>query len=375
MFDFRVKENTGQARLSLMKTAHGEVETPAFICVATKGTIRSLLTKDLIELGAQILIVNAIHVYLKPGLEVIKKAGGLHRYMNWKGPLITDSGGFQVMSPQFSGIIKEEGIRFKSPYYPGKQHFITPESSMKIQEDLGADIIMAFDECPAYGENHDEHYMKSSLERTARWLKICRAAHLENSNKQALFAIVQGGSFIDLRKLSVKLTLDAGPLPGYALGGLSVGEPKEIRFRILEEVTPLLPLDKPRYLMGVGSPEDIIKGVEEGIDLFDSVYPTKNARHGSVFTHSGMRHVDSMSNYHEFQPIDPECSCYICENYSLSYVSHLFRDPATYLTGARMLIHHNLHFLLQLMRDIRKSLKENSFEQFKKEFLRSYKKP
>ncbi|MHA1143923.1 MAG: tRNA guanosine(34) transglycosylase Tgt [Candidatus Helarchaeota archaeon] len=374
MFDFLLKEKTDDARCCIMKTPHGSVETPAFICVATKGTIRSLFAKDLEELGAQLLIVNAIHVFLKPSADIIKKAGGLHEYMAWKKPLITDSGGFQVISPQFGGVVKEEGIRFKSPYYPAKHHFITPEISMQMQADLGADIVMAFDECPAYGGANDRSYMESSLERTARWLKSCREYNIKNNGRQALFGIVQGGSFLDLRKKSLELTLNAGSLPGYALGGLSVGEPQDVRFKILKEITPLLPPEKPRYLMGVGTPEDILEGVEHGIDLFDSVYPTKIARHGSVFTHEGIKHIDSMNHYNDLGPIDPECNCFICQTYSLSYACHLFRDPATYLTGARMLIYHNLHFLLKLMQDIRESIRANTFREFKAEFLKSYKK-
>lgn len=372
MFSFDVQESDALARTGIMKTAHGSVKTPAFICVATKGTVRGMFSRDLEELGAQLLIVNAVHVALKPGLEVIKDAGGLHNYMVWDRPLITDSGGFQVMSQQFGGIVKEDGIKFKSPYYPAKHQFITPTTSMQMQADLGADIIMAFDECPSYGDSHNELYMKYSLERTASWLKICRDQHLLNPSPQALFGIVQGGSFLDLRRLSVQLTLEAGPLPGYAFGGLSVGEPQDTRFRILSQVTPLLPISKPRYLMGVGTPEDILEGVENGIDLFDSVYPTKTARHGTVFTHQGLKHIDSMQKYKEFEPLDAECECHICQTYTTSYISHLFRDRATFLTGARMLIYHNLHFLLRLMEDIRKAIHDNTFDNFKKEFVKYY---
>ncbi|MHA1783915.1 MAG: tRNA guanosine(34) transglycosylase Tgt [Candidatus Helarchaeota archaeon] len=379
MYDFKVKCTDNNARTGVLKTRHGSVETPAFINVGTKGTVRGLMIKDLEEINTQILIVNAFHLYLKPGVEPIKKMGGLHEYMgNWKKPIITDSGGFQVMSKQFFKKITEDGIYFKSPYYwpdlkhkrEKGMHFLTPETAIQIQHDLNADIIMCFDECPPYGKKKGYDYMKKSLERTIRWASRCKEYHKKNESKQALFGIIQGGSFLDLRKLSLQKTLEID-FPGYALGGLSVGEPREIRNKILKECVPQLPFEKIRYLMGVGTPEDIFEGVENGLDLFDSVYPTKNARHGSAFTHEGEKTIDIINNFYSLEPIDPECDCYVCRNYTKSIISHLHKDPGQ-LIGRKLVIYHNLYFLNKLMSQIRKAINDNEYLEFKKQFLERY---
>ncbi|NHI91171.1 MAG: tRNA guanosine(34) transglycosylase Tgt [Candidatus Lokiarchaeota archaeon] len=379
MYEFNVSCMDNNARLGTMKTKHGTVETPAFINVGTKATVRGMMIKDLEEIGTQILIVNAFHLFLKPGVEPIKKGGGLHKYMgNWKRPIITDSGGFQVMSKQFFKKITEDGIYFKSPYYWPDQrhksgiHLLTPEIATQVQHDLNADIIMCFDECPPYSKKKGHDYMEQSLERTLKWAKRCKNYHIEKKSEQALFGIIQGGSYLDLRKLSLRKTLEID-FPGYAFGGLSVGEPREVRNEILKECVPLLPTDKIRYLMGVGTPEDIFEGVEHGIDLFDSVYPTKNARHGSAFTSDGEITIDTVNNFESLETIDPECDCYVCKNYSKSIISHLHKDPGQ-LIGRKLIIYHNLYFLNKLMVNIRKAIKNAEYREFKENFFKRYNK-
>jgi len=377
LIEFKIKKVLGNARTGTLKTNNGDVKTPAFINVGTKGSVRGLMIKDLEEINTQILILNAFHIYLKPGVKPVKEMGGLHKYIgNWKKPIITDSGGFQVMSPQFFNKITEEGIEFKSPYYwPDKEHLsgthlLTPEKSMEIQHDLNADIIMCFDECPPYTKKKGYDYMKESLERTLRWAERCKEYHEKKETGQALFGIIQGGSFLDLRKLSLKKTVEID-FPGYALGGLSVGEPREIRNAILKECVPLLPENKIRYLMGVGTPEDILEGVEHGIDLFDSVYPTKNARHGSAFTYDGEVTIDTVKNFDNLEPLDSECDCYVCKNYTKSIISHLHKDPGQ-LIGRKLIIYHNLYFLNKLMTDIRNAIKNSEYKDFKDDFLNRY---
>ena len=377
MIEFKIKNVLENARTGILKTRNGDVETPAFINVGTKGSVRGLMIKDLVEINTQILILNAFHLYLKPGVKPIKEMGGLHKYIgNWKKPIITDSGGFQVMSPQFFKNINEDGIHFKSPYYwPNKEHLsgthlLTPEKSMEIQHDLNADIIMCFDECPPYTKKKGHEYMQNSLERTLRWARRCKDYHEKQDTGQALFGIIQGGSFLDLRKLSLKKTLEID-FPGYALGGLSVGEPREIRNEILKVCVPLLPENKIRYLMGVGTPEDIFEGVEHGLDLFDSVYPTKNARHGSAFTHDGEVTIDTVNNFDNLETIDSECDCYVCINYTKSIISHLHKDPGQ-LIGRKLLIYHNLYFLNKLMAEIRNAINNSEYGEFKDRFLERY---
>ena len=377
MYEFELKQTDNKARLGCMKTNHGNVETPAFINVGTKATVRGLMIKDLEEINTQILIVNAFHLYLKPGVNPIKKMGGLHQYMgNWKKPIITDSGGFQVMSKQFFKKITEDGIYFKSPYYwpdqrhKGGEYLLTPEVATQVQHDLNADIIMCFDECPPYTKKKGHEYMKKSLERTLRWAKRCKRYHEKQKSNQALFGIIQGGSFLDLRKHSLEKTVEI-EFPGYALGGLSVGEPQEIRNKILKECVPMLPSGKIRYLMGVGTPEDILIGVEQGVDLFDSVYPTKNARHGSAFTQNGEITVDTVNNFESLEPIDPECDCYVCKNYTKSIISHLHKDPGQ-LIGRKLIIYHNLYFLNKLMKNIRNAITKGEYQEFKDDFLCRY---
>ncbi len=377
MIEFKIKNISENARTGILKTRNGDVDTPAFINVGTKGTVRGLMVKDLKEIDTQILILNAFHLYLKPGVKPIKEMGGLHKYIgNWKKPIITDSGGFQVMSKQFFKSINEEGIYFKSPYFwPDKEHLsgthlLTPEKSMEIQHDLNADIIMCFDECPPYSKKKGHEYMKKSLERTLRWAQRCKKYHEKENSEQALFGIIQGGSFLDLRKISLEKTVDID-FPGYALGGLSVGEPREIRNNILKECVQFLPVEKIRYLMGVGTPEDIFEGVEHGLDLFDSVYPTKNARHGSAFTHDGEITIDTVNNFDILEPIDSKCDCYVCKNYTKSIISHLHKDPGQ-LIGRKLIIYHNLYFLNNLMKDIRNAINKGEYKEFKFDFLGRY---
>ncbi|HBG5344805.1 TPA: tRNA guanosine(34) transglycosylase Tgt [Clostridioides difficile] len=353
------------ARLGRLHTPHGIIETPIFMPVGTQATVKSMTPEELKEIGSQIILSNTYHLYMRPGHELIKRAGGLHNFMNWDKPILTDSGGFQVFSLGPLRKIKEEGVEFRS-HLDGSKHFLTPEKAMEIQNALGSDIMMAFDECAPYPA--DREYVKNSLERTTRWLKRCKDAH-NNTDKQALFGIIQGGMYKDLREQSAK-EITSIDLPGYAIGGLSVGEPKPLMYDVLEHTTPLMPKDKPRYLMGVGSPDDLVEGVIRGVDMFDCVLPTRIARNGTAMTSQGKVVVRNATYAEDFTPLDPECDCYTCKNYSRAYIRHLIK--ANEILGARLITTHNLHFLLNLMKQIRQAIMEDRLLDFRNEFFAKY---
>lgn len=351
------------ARAGILHTPHGDIETPIFMPVGTLATVKTMEPKDLKEIGAQIILSNTYHLYLRPGHELVKKAGGLHSFMNWDRPILTDSGGFQVFSLGDLRKITEEGVEFRS-HIDGSKHLFTPESVMGIQNALGSDIIMAFDECIPYPATYE--YAKQSLERTTRWLKRCVKAH-KNTDKQALFGIIQGGMYLDLRTQSAEeiLSLD---LPGYAVGGLSVGEPKEEMYKVLEHTVPLMPKDKPRYLMGVGSDDALLEGVYRGIDMFDCVLPTRIARNGTAMTSHGRVVVRNASYSEDFTALDHNCDCYVCKNFTRAYLRHLVK--CNEILGSKLITYHNLYYLLRFMGSIRQSILDGTFAQFYKDRIK-----
>lgn len=354
-----------KARRGRVTTPHGTIETPVFMPVGTAATVKAMRPEEVKELGAEIILSNTYHLYLRPGHEIVKEAGGLHKFMNWDRPILTDSGGFQVFSLGAMRKIREEGVEFRS-HIDGSKHMLSPEKSMEIQNALGSDIIMAFDECAPYPA--DRQYVKDSLERTTRWLKRCKEYH-KDTDRQSLFGIMQGGMYPDLRKLSAEQIVELD-LPGYAIGGLSVGEPKPIMYEIMDECVDYLPKDKPRYLMGVGSPDCLFEGVERGIDMFDCVLPTRIARHGMAMTSQGRVNIKNAAYEKDFTPLDPNCDCYTCRNYSKAYLRHLFK--ADEILSSMLMTNHNLHFLVNTMKNIRKSIEEDRFLEYKKEFYESY---
>lgn len=353
------------ARLGRLHTPHGVIETPIFMPVGTQATVKAMTPEELKDIGSQIILSNTYHLYMRPGHDLIERAGGLHKFMNWDKPILTDSGGFQVFSLGPLRKIKEEGVEFRS-HLDGSKHFLSPEKATEIQNALGSDIIMAFDECAPYPA--DRQYVKNSLERTTRWLERCKAAH-KYPERQALFGIVQGGMYKELREQSAR-EITAIDLPGYAIGGLSVGEPKEMMYEVLDYTVPLLPEDKPRYLMGVGSPDDLLEGVLRGIDMFDCVLPTRIARNGTAMTSQGKVVVRNASYAEDFTSLDPECDCYTCRNYTKAYLRHLIK--CNEILGARLLTIHNLHFLLKLMENVRRAIKEDRLLDYKKDFFEKY---
>ena len=353
------------ARLGRLHTPHGVIDTPVFMPVGTQATVKGVSPEELKDLGAQIILSNTYHLFIRPGHELIREAGGLHRFMNWDRAILTDSGGFQVFSLAENRKITENGVEFRS-HLNGDKLFLSPEVATAVQNALGADIIMAFDECPPYPA--DYNYVKKSAERTSRWAERCLKAHARPQD-QALFGIVQGGMFKDLRRQSVR-DLTSLDFPGYAIGGLSVGEPKPLMYEMLEETVPLLPADKPRYLMGVGSPDALLEGVMRGIDMFDCVLPTRIARNGTVMTSRGRLVVRNADLARDFAPLDPECSCYACRNYSRAYIRHLIK--ADEMFGLRLTTIHNLHFLAELMRQIREAIREDRLRDFRDEFFDKY---
>ncbi|WP_304084630.1 tRNA guanosine(34) transglycosylase Tgt [Peptostreptococcus stomatis] len=353
------------ARLGRLHTPHGVIETPIFMPVGTQATVKAMTPEELKEIGSQIILSNTYHLYMRPGHDLIERAGGLHKFMNWDKPILTDSGGFQVFSLGPLRKIKEEGVEFRS-HLDGSKHFLSPEKATEIQNALGSDIIMAFDECAPYPA--DRQYVKNSLERTTRWLERCKAAH-KYPEKQALFGIVQGGMYRELREQSAK-EITAIDLPGYAIGGLSVGEPKDMMYEVLDYTVPLLPEDKPRYLMGVGSPDDLLEGVLRGIDMFDCVLPTRIARNGTAMTSQGKVVVRNASYAEDFTSLDPECDCYTCKNYTKAYLRHLIK--CNEILGSRLLTIHNLHFLLKMMENVREAIKEDRLLDYKKDFFEKY---
>ncbi len=354
-----------KARLGKLYTPHGVVETPIFMPVGTRATVKAMTPEEVRDLGAQIILSNTYHLYLRPGHELIKEAGGLHKFMNWHGPILTDSGGFQVFSLGNLRKIKEEGVEFRS-HIDGSKHFITPEKSIEIQNALGSDIIMCFDECTPYPCSYE--YAKESMERTTRWAKRCKEYH-KNWDRQGLFGIVQGSVFRDLREQSARDLVDLG-FPGYAIGGLSVGEPMELMCEVLDYTTPLLPKNKPRYLMGVGTPDYLFEAVIRGIDMADCVLPTRVARNGTVLTSRGKLVIRNAKYSRDFSKLDPECDCYACTNYSRAYIRHLFN--VNEILGARLTTIHNLYFLIKLMENIREAIKEDRLLEYKEEFYKKY---
>lgn len=351
-----LKKDTGSsARLGMIETAHGKIETPVFMPVGTRAAVKTLTNQQLIDIDAQIILGNTYHLMLRPGMSVIEKAGGLHRFMNWERPLLTDSGGYQVFSLSKLNKITEEGVHFRS-HIDGSKHFLGPRESMQIQKTLGSDIVMAFDECSPYPCSHQEALQ--AIERTHRWAKVCREFELDSH--QNLFGIVQGSSFKDLRKLSAE-TLTQLPFEGFAIGGLSVGEPSAIMNEMIEVVEPLLPFDKPRYLMGVGTPRNIIEAVMRGVDMFDCVMPTRNARNGTAFTWSGKIQIKGGRYAEDFTPLDPELDCYTSQ-FSKAYIRHLINVDE--MTGLTLVTLQNLAFYLDFMRQLRQSLREGTLGKF-----------
>lgn len=353
------------ARTGLLTTPHGVINTPVFMPVGTQATVKTMAPEELKEMGARIILGNTYHLYMRPGHKLVEKAGGLHRFMNWDRSILTDSGGFQVFSLADLRDISEEGVHFRS-HIDGSRHFISPEKAVEIQNSLGSDIMMAFDECPPYPCDYD--YAKKSMNITARWAERCLKAH-KNTEGQALFGIIQGSVFKDLRRESARQITSLG-FPGYAVGGLSVGEPKDIMYEMLEEVVPLMPADKPRYLMGVGSPDSIIEGVIRGIDMFDCVLQTRIARNGTAMTSRGRVVIRNAAYAEDFSPLDPECDCYTCTNYTRAYIRHLLK--AGEILGLRLTTFHNLYFTMRLMDKIREAIEGDYLPEFRDEFFAKY---
>ncbi|MEE6031955.1 tRNA guanosine(34) transglycosylase Tgt [Avibacterium paragallinarum] len=370
---FKLHKTDGTARRGTMTfqrpQGEFEVQTPAFMPVGTYGTVKGMTPEEVRATGAEILLGNTFHLWLRPGQEIMRKHGDLHDFMNWHRPILTDSGGFQVFSLGKLRKITEEGVKFQNPIN-GERIFLSPEKSMEIQYDLGSDIVMIFDECTPYPATFD--YAKKSMEMSLRWAKRSRDRFDELGNKNALFGIVQGGVYEELRKVSLEGLVNIG-FDGYAVGGLAVGEPKEDMHRILEYVCPQLPADKPRYLMGVGKPEDLVEGVRRGIDMFDCVMPTRNARNGHLFVTDGIVKIRNAKYRDDTSPLDPECDCYTCKHYTKSYLYHL--DKCGEILGARLNTIHNLRYYQRLMAQIREAIDEDRFDQFVVDFYARIGKP
>ncbi len=362
-FTLAKDDPNSRARAGVMHTPHGDIPTPVFAPVGTQATVKAITPRELHELGASLILANTYHLYLRPGADIVERMGGLHRFMAWDGPILTDSGGFQVFSLAHLRRVDDDGVTFRS-HIDGSEHTFTPEKVIALQEQLGADIIMCFDEC---AEPHDRAYNEAAMARTHRWAARCRAAHTRPD--QALFGIVQGGAFANLRQESAR-TLAAMDFPGYAIGGLSVGEPKEVMHKMLDVTVPLLPADKPRYLMGVGSPEDLFECVARGVDMFDCVLPTRVARNGACFTPTGRLNLRNARFADDPAPIEEGCQCYTCQHFSRAYLRHLVK--ANEILGLRLATLHNLHFLLNLARRIRASILDGTFVAFKEDFLAGY---
>lgn len=365
IFKLLHKDSRSKARRGRITTPHGVIETPVFMPVGTQATVKAMKPEDVERTGAQIILSNTYHLMLRPGSDIVREAGGLHEFMNWHKPILTDCGGFQVFSLGHMRKITEEGALFSS-HIDGSRHMLSPERSIEVQNDLGADIIMGFDECAPPDADYD--YIAKSQARTTRWLRRCIEAH-KYPEKQALFGIMQGGFFRDLREESAEAIVSLD-LPGYAIGGISVGETKEEYIGVLEYAPDLLPENKPRYVMGIGTPDYIFEAVEHGVDMFDCVEPTRIARHGMAMTSHGRVNIKNARYERDFGPLDPECDCYACRHYSRAYLRHLFKAGET--MSAMLLTEHNLRFLSRLSENIRRSIDEDRFLDYKKDFYARY---
>lgn len=357
------KDEKTLARLGKIYTPHGEIETPVFMPVGTKATVRTMTPEELKEIGIEIILGNAYHLFLRPGIEVIKEAGSLHKFMNWSRPILVDSGGYQIFSLNKTAKLTNDGVEFRS-IIDGKLHFINSEKVIEIENALGADIIMVLDECPPYPSDYS--YIKESLERTTSWAKRCKNSHHLG---QALFGIIQGGMYKDLRKRSAEeiITLD---FHGYGIGGLSLGEPDELTFEVLSYTIPLIPDEKPRYLMGVGDPIGIVEGIALGVDMFDSGLPTRIGRNGSAFTSQGRINIRNAKHQKDYTALDPGCDCYTCKNYTKSYLRHLILSNE--ILGLRLMSWHNLQFLTNLIKKVRKSIFDGEYSKFKSQFIENW---
>jgi queuine tRNA-ribosyltransferase len=366
MFKFKVKkiDKNTKARIGEIETSHGKIKTPCFIPVATLGSVKTLSKEELETLGAEIILGNAYHLYLRPGINIIKKFGGLHEFINWPKPILTDSGGFQVFSLARLRKITNEGVEFAS-HIDGSKHLFTPERAIKIQKDLGGDIIMAFDECAPYPCDHE--YAKKAMERTHLWAKKCKSYH--RAKNQALFGIIQGSVYKDLRQESVKFIVSLD-FPGIAIGGVSVGESRKQMYQAIEWCEPHIPKNKPRYLMGVGEPIDLLESIDKGMDIFDCALPTRIARNGAVWTKKGRINLRNSHFKKDFKPIEDGCGCYTCQNYSKSYIRHLICEKE--ILGIRLTTIHNLYFIFNLIKNARQAIRKNTFGNYKKTFIKQF---
>ena len=360
------KDSRTKARTGVLKTVHGEIQTPVFMPVGTQATVKTITNRELHESGAQIILANMYHLYLRPGEALIREAGGLHRFMNWDKPILTDSGGFQIFSLAQFHKIREDGVEFKS-HIDGSSHFLSPSDVIRIQTALGSDIMMPLDECVKYPA--ERSYTEKSVALTSRWARQSKEAWAATEKKNLLFGIVQGGFYKDLRKRSAKELVDMD-FPGYAVGGVSVGEPNDLMYEILSETLPELPEEKPRYLMGVGFPMDLFEAVSQGVDMFDCVVPTRNGRNATVFTPNGKLLMRGASYTRDFGPIDEKCPCYTCRHHTRAYLRHLF-NAGEHLAG-RLASLHNLTFFIQLLQSMRHAIEENRFVEFRREFESSF---
>ena len=361
------------ARIGALKTAHGTLETPAFMPVATKGYVKTVTPKELVDMGTEVIIANSFLLYLRPGLEVITEAGGLHQFMNWSNAIFTDSGGFQMIRPDFQAKVSDQGITFSSPF-DGEKHLFTPEKCIETQVELGIDVAMVLDHCPKFGDSSAT--IKSATEHTSSWAERSLAKLAEIKDKKTkplpqLFGIIQGGVDLKLRKWSAS-TLTNLDFDGFGIGGLSIGEPKKLMYNVLRHQLPLLPENKPRYLMGVGSPGDILKSIALGVDIFDSVFPTRNARHGTIHTYNGNININRAPYSKQFELLDEDCKCYTCSSgFTRAYINHLLKNYS--ILGMRLATLHNLYFLQNLLRTARERINDGSFFEFKDEFLNEFK--
>jgi queuine tRNA-ribosyltransferase len=366
-FTIEARDPSCLARAGMLRLPHGDVPTPIFMPVGTQASVKALSQEDLHEIDARIILGNAYHLYLRPGVNILREAGGIHRFMNWDRPVLTDSGGFQVFSLAGFRKITDDGVCFQS-HLDGSRHALTPEDAIDIQTGIGADIMMCFDECTHYPAGHD--VAAHSMRRTLKWAARCKERWSATSTgRQALFGIVQGSVYDDLRAESAEGTISIG-FPGYAIGGVSVGESKEEMTRVVEVTAPLLPDDAPRYLMGVGSPEDLLEAIERGVDMFDCVMPTRNARNGSLFTSQGKVNIKNFRFRGDFTPLDPDCACPVCRTYTRAYLNHLYR--AGEILALRLNTLHNLFFMLQLAARSRQAIRDGEFRAFKRAFMRTY---